>query len=208
MRLTWAAMSADTTQTRPLTLSEEAWALLHDLRLRGFRPAKGGPVEEELAAAGLVLVRGANLALAPAGREAHAAWARLAPGSDEEALARSTYERFLVFNVEFLRICTDWQLKPGNQPNDHTDAAYDFKILERLDRLDERTGALLEPLGRAVPRFAGYRGRLTDALDRIGDDRVWLASPRCDSYHTVWMQLHEDLLSAVGVNRADEAQPE
>lgn len=201
-------MSTDTTRAAIPTLSEEAWALLHDLRLRGFRPGKGGPAEEELAAAGFVMVRGANLALAPAGREAHAAWARLTPGSEEEVLAKGTYERFLVFNVEFLRICTDWQLKPGNQPNDHSDAAYDFRILERLDRLDERAGALIEALGRTVPRFANYRARLTDALDRISDDRAWLASPRCDSYHTVWMQLHEDLLSAVGVNRADEAQPE
>lgn len=201
-------MSADPTPTPSLTLSEEAMAVLHDLRLRGFRPARGGKAEDELTAARLVMVRGANLALAPAGREAHATWARLTPGSAEEALARSTYERFLVFNVEFLRICTDWQLKAGNQPNDHTDAAYDFKVLERLDRLDERAGDLIENLGRAVPRFANYRGRLTAALDRISGDRAWLASPRCDSYHTVWMQLHEDLLAAVGVNRADEAQPE
>jgi len=201
-------MSADTTQ-RPLpTLTEQAWSLLHDLRLRGFRPAKGGPVEAELTGAGLAMVRGPNLALAPAGREAHAAWARLTPGSEDEALAKATYERFLVFNVEFLRICTDWQLKPGNQPNDHSDAAYDFKVLERLDRLDERAGPLVEALAKAVARFAGYRGRLTEALDKISDDRAWLASPRCDSYHTVWMQLHEDLLSAVGVNRADEKQPE
>jgi hypothetical protein len=201
-------MSADIRQSPVPTLTEGAWALLHDLRLRGFRPAKGTPAEEELTAAGLVLVRGVNLALAPAGREAHAAWARLTPGSEEEVLAKTTYERFLVFNVEFLRICTDWQLKPGNQPNDHSDAAYDFKILERLDRLDERAGALVEALGKAVPRFADYRGRLTEALDKISDDRAWLASPRCDSYHTVWMQMHEDLLGAVGVNRADEAQPE
>jgi hypothetical protein len=201
-------MSADISQSPVPTLTEGAWALVHDLRLRGFRPAKGTPTEEELTAAGLVLVRGVNLALAPAGREAHAAWARLTPGSEEEVLAKTTYERFLVFNVEFLRICTDWQLKPGNQPNDHSDAAYDFKILERLDRLDERAGALVEAMGKAVPRFADYRGRLTEALDKISDDRAWLASPRCDSYHTVWMQLHEDLLSAVGVNRADEAQPE
>jgi hypothetical protein len=201
-------MSADISQSPVPTLTEGAWALLHDLRLRGFRPAKGTPAEEELKAAGLVLVRGVNLALAPAGRQAHAAWARLSPGSEEEVLAKTTYERFLVFNVEFLRICTDWQLKPGNQPNDHSDAAYDFKILERLDRLDERAGALVEAMGKAVSRFADYRGRLTDALDKISDDRAWLASPRCDSYHTVWMQLHEDLLSAVGVNRADEAQPE
>jgi hypothetical protein len=201
-------MSTDITQGPPPTLSQEAWALLHDLRLRGFRPAKGDEAEKELTAAGLVAARGANVALSPAGREAHAAWARLAPGSEEEGLARSAYERFLALNVEFLRICTDWQLKPGNVPNDHSDAAYDFTILERLDRLDARAGQLLEGLGKTVPRFGGYRSRLTDALDRISDDRAWLASPRCDSYHTVWMQLHEDLLTAVGVDRADEKQPE
>ena len=189
-------------------LSEEAWGLLHDLRLRGFRPAKGGPAEDELIAADLVMKRGANVAMSPAGREAHAAWARLAPGSEEEALAMNAYERFLTMNVEFLRICTDWQLKPGNEPNDHSDAAYDFKILERLDRLDDRAGQIMESLGKTVPRFGGYRPRLTDALDKVTEDRAWLASPRCDSYHTVWMQLHEDLLTAVGVNRADEQQPE
>ena len=189
-------------------LSEEALGLLHELRLRGFMPAKGGPVQDELVDAGLAMTRGTNLAMTAAGRDAHAAWARLVPGSDEETQAKGVYERFLALNVEFLRICTDWQLKPGNEPNDHSDAAYDFKVLERLDRLDERAGQLLEGLGKTVPRFGGYRTRLTDALDRINDDRAWLASPRCDSYHTVWMQLHEDLLIAVGVNRADEAQPE
>jgi len=200
-------MSADTTPGPLPTLSEEAWALLHDLRLRGFRPAQGVPAEEDLLVAGFVVSRGANVALSPAGREAHAAWARLTPGSAEDAEARAAYERFLALNVEFLRLCTDWQIKPGNEPNDHSDAAYDFKVLERLDRLDERAGALLEGLGKTVPRFAGYRDRLTDALDRISEDRAWFASPRCDSYHTVWMQLHEDLLTAVGVDRADEEQP-
>jgi hypothetical protein len=201
-------MSADISQGSVPTLSQEAWALLHDLRLRGFRPAKGGPAEEEAMAGGLVMTRGADVVLSPAGLDAHAAWARLAPGSEEEGLAKHAYERFLALNVEFLRICTDWQLKPGNEPNDHSDAAYDFKILERLDRLDERAGQLLERLGKTVPRFSGYRARLTEALDKISEDRAWLASPRCDSYHSVWMQLHEDLLTAVGLNRADEKQPE
>ena len=201
-------MSTDSLQGAVPALSENAWALLHDLRLRGFRPAKGGPAEEELVAAGLAMARGTNLALTPAGRDAHAAWARLAPGSEEEALARKAYERFLTLNVEFLRLCTDWQLKPGNVPNDHSDSAYDFKVLERLDRLDERAGQLLDSLGKTVLRFSSYRSRLTDALDKISSDRAWFASPRCDSYHTVWMQLHEDLLTAVGVDRADEAQPE
>ncbi|HKY78150.1 MAG TPA: MarR family transcriptional regulator [Acidimicrobiia bacterium] len=201
-------MSTESTRGGVPALSEEAWVLLHDLRLRGFRPAAGGPAEDELVAAGVAMARGGNLALTPAGREAHAAWARLAPGSEEETLAKNAYERFLTMNVEFLRLCTDWQLKPGNEPNDHSDAAYDFKVLERLDRLDERAGALLDSLGKTVGRFSSYRSRLTDALDKISDDRAWFASPRCDSYHTVWMQLHEDLLTAVGVDRADEAQPE
>jgi hypothetical protein len=201
-------MSTESVQGAIPALSEDAWALLHNLRLRGFQPAKGGPAEEELVAAGVAIARGANMALTPAGREAHAAWARLEPGSEEEAAARNAYERFLTLNVEFLRLCTDWQLKPGNEPNDHSDSAYDFKVLERLDRLDERASQLLEGLGKTVLRFGSYRSRLTDALDKISDDRAWFASPRCDSYHTVWMQLHEDLLTAVGVDRADEAQPE
>jgi hypothetical protein len=200
-------MSSDTSEGSP-ALSEAALGLLHELRLRGFMPAKGGPAQGELTGAGLATERGTNLAMTPAGRDAHAALARLTPGSEEETQAKGVYERFLALNVEFLRICTDWQLKPGNEPNDHSDAAYDFKVLERLDRLDERVGPMIEGLGKVVPRFGGYRARLTDALDKISEDRAWLASPRCDSYHTVWMQLHEDLLIAVGVNRADEAQPE
>ena len=200
-------MSTEIPEVVP-ALSEDALGLLHELRLRGFMPAKGSPAQDELVDAGLAMMRGTNVAMTPAGRDAHATWARLAPGSEDEAQALGAYERFLALNVEFLRICTDWQLKPGNEPNDHSDAAYDFKVLERLDRLDERAGQLLAGLGKTVPRFGGYRVRLTDALDKISDDRAWLASPRCDSYHTVWMQLHEDLLIAVGVNRADEAQPE
>jgi hypothetical protein len=33
----------------------------------------------------------------------------------------------------------------------------------------------------------------------------WLLSPRIDSYHTVWMQLHEDLLLGLGIQRSDES---
>ena len=188
-------------------LSSEACGLLHEIRLRGFRPATGNPLEQHLTEAGFVAARGPNLTLTQAGREAHAAWGRLTPDSPEEVAEQDAYKRFLALNREFLRICTDWQLKSETQPNDHSDPAYDYKVLDRLDRLDDRIASLLENLSASVSRFGGYRQRLTQALDKIGEDRAWLASPRCDSYHTVWMQLHEDLLVAVGVNRADEAQP-
>jgi len=198
-------LTADLNQT---DLSDKAWERLHELRLRGFVPAKGSADEAELTEAGFVMLRGQNLALTPAGRAAHALWARLAAGSQEEAVAREAYQAFLPLNTQLLRICTDWQLRPDGSPNDHSDSAYDFKVLERLDRLDERTAGLVKKLAEAVPRFSAYPGRLTAALDRVADDRQWLASPRCDSYHTVWMQMHEDLLTAVGASREDEPEPE
>jgi pyruvate,orthophosphate dikinase len=189
-------------------LTDDAWAVLHHLRLRGFRPATGGGAEQELLASDLVAIKGSNLVLSPPGRTAHARWARLPEESEGYAAAKQFYDAFLPRNVELLRICTAWQLGPGNIPNDHSDASYDWAVLDRLDRLDGRIAALLAPLSKAVPRFADYRGRLTEALEKIDGDRRWLAAPQCDSYHTVWMQMHEDILSALGVNRADEAQPE
>lgn len=189
-------------------LSDKAWDLLHQLRLRGFLSATGNVVEDELTGAAFVVLRGANLALTPAGRDANAAWARLPQGSAEEDAARRTYERFLPLNTELLKICTAWQLRDDGNSNDHSDRAYDFRVLERLDRLHARVAPLVTRLGDSVPRFAGYATRLAEALDRIAADRQWMASPRCDSYHTVWMQMHEDLLGAIGASRAEEPEPE
>jgi hypothetical protein len=197
-----------TTDLNQTDLSDKAWELLHELRLRGFVPAKAATHESELVEAGLVMARGQNLALTPDGRQAHALWARLPAGSPEDTVAQEAYQAFLPLNTQLLRICTDWQLRPDGSLNDHSDSAYDFKILERLDRLDERITILVNRLAEAVPRFSAYPGRLTAALDKIADDRQWLASPRCDSYHTVWMQMHEDLLTAVGASREDEPEPE
>lgn len=188
-------------------LTEKACDLLHQLRLRGFIPATGMAMEVELIDAGCAALRGSNLALTPVGREAHALWARVPDGSPEEEVGRTAYERFLPLNTELLKICTAWQLRDDGSLNDHSDRAYDFKVLERLDRLHERIAPLVTRLADAVPRFTGYPERLAAALDRIADDRQWMASPRCDSYHTVWMQMHEDLLCAIGASRADEPEP-
>ncbi|MGH8973913.1 MAG: MarR family transcriptional regulator [Acidimicrobiia bacterium] len=189
-------------------MTDEAWGLLHEVRLRGFVASTGKPPETDLLLAGYIVVRGPNIGLTPGGREAHTAWARLAEGSAEEAGARAAYDRFLPLNTELLKVCTAWQLLPDGSINDHSDRAYDFSVLERLDRLHERVTPWLARLADAVPRFGGYAGRLEAALDKVADDRQWLASPRCDSYHTVWMQMHEDLLGAVGAARADEPEPQ
>ena len=47
---------------------------------------------------------------------------------------------------------------------------------------------------------------MSDALKHVENgEHDWLVSPRIDSVHTVWMQLHEDLLLALGIARGDEA---
>jgi hypothetical protein len=130
---------------------------------------------------------------------------RLAPGSREERECGRVYEAFRPLNREVLQLCTDWQVCPGGAPNDHRDAAYDWSVIDRLEAVDERAGPLLRRLAGVGPRFAPYRERLGNARRRLAHgEHEWLTSPRVDSYHTVWMELHEELLVALGLARRDD----
>ncbi len=55
------------------------------------------------------------------------------------------------------------------------------------------------------PRLADYGVRLRRAIDaaKAGDGR-FVASPRVDSYHGAWFELHEDLIQLAGRTREDE----
>jgi hypothetical protein len=190
--------------------------VLHELRMRGAvalrEPAgddggagKAGQAAEGLVSAGFAVVRREQLMLTPAGRQE--ADRRLClvgqPGHDRLQLA---YERFGPLNRNLLQICTDWQVRGGGVPNDHRDSVYDWGVIDRLVALDEQAGALVRGLGNHVPRFIPYRERMRGARRRVEDgDQDWLLSPRIDSYHTVWMQLHEDLLVGLGIQRGDES---
>jgi 8-oxo-dGTP pyrophosphatase MutT (NUDIX family) len=186
-------------------LAPKAWATLCEVRLRGTlrRPDPGHTGDLELM--GLVVRRGDLVAITDAGRAAHAARARLVPGSPEEAAVREVYQRFGSLNARLLRLCTDWQLRPGGIPNDHSDPEYDFRILDRLAGILGSARAELDRLTAVEPRFEGYADRLDDAMSRVDrGEHAWVASVTCDSVHTVWMLLHEELLCALGVSRADE----
>ncbi len=177
--------------------------VLHELRIRGTA-ADDGEVADRLVDAGFAVRRREVLMLTPAGR-AEADVAFRLEGESEEAVL-GAYERFLPLNRTLLQICTDWQLRPGHVPNDHADKPYDWAVVDRLVALDEQTGPVVRGLGRRVSRFAQYRDRLRGARRRVQDDEHdWLLSPRIDSYHTVWMQLHEDLLLGLGLDRAEES---
>ncbi|MEU4556913.1 transcriptional regulator [Actinoplanes sp. NPDC023936] len=112
----------------------------------------------------------------------------------------AAFERFLVLNPELLDLCTAWQMR-GAGVNDHTDPGYDQRILTRVADLDDRAGAVLATLTSALPRFGRYRVRLGEALDRVRAGELQHLADSMESYHTVWFQLHEDLLATLGIPR-------
>jgi hypothetical protein len=143
--------------------------------------------------------------LTPQGRAEHEK--RLADELDA-AGARAEVERryaeFTRLNAPVLQVCTDWQLRDGGL-NDHGDRAYDAEVVDRLGDLHEQAQPLLAGLAAALPRFAGYRDRLRTAVDRVrAGEREWFDKPLIDSFHSVWFELHEDLLATLGLERAAE----
>jgi len=117
---------------------------------------------------------------------------------------RAGFERFLVLNPELLDLCTAWQLRPVDGTftvNDHTDPAYDARVLDRFADLDGRFAPVGDELAAVLPRFGRYRPRLTGALERAAAGEREFVTDGTASYHTVWAELHEDLLVTLGLPR-------
>lgn len=116
------------------------------------------------------------------------------------------YERFDEPNAALKSLMTRWQLKADNLPNDHGDSEYDAAVLDDLVRLDVVFQPLLTQMVEVAPRLGHYPPRFADALSRIaGGDHSWFAKPLADSYHTVWFELHEELIGLAGLSRVEEA---
>jgi DNA-binding MarR family transcriptional regulator len=191
--------------------------LLQAVRLKGrVRPADlAATLDEdasvvnatikELAEAGL-LTDGKAVRLSPEGR------ARLTEllaeergGIDGDAFAR-TYDEFRGVNRDFKSLVALWQLKDG-EPNDHTDADYDAAVLGRLDGVHDAVLPVLAAASRQLPRLDAYTAKLSAALKKIqAGDTTWFTRPIVDSYHTVWFEMHEELIGAAGLTREDEAR--
>lgn len=120
---------------------------------------------------------------------------------DEVAAA---YRGFLAVNKELLSVCTDWQVRDG-AVNDHADAVYDKGVVARLRDVHDRITPVCRDLAGALERFASYGPRLNNALEQVeAGGAEWFTKPVIDSYHTVWFELHEDLLSTLGIERSKE----
>lgn len=121
------------------------------------------------------------------------------------------HHEFLPLNQRFGETCTQWQLRPTRldplAANDHTDWAWDERVRRRLTSLGAAVGQLCTRLADLLHRFDGYGERYAAALAHVDAGRPrWVDAPEVDSCHTVWVQLHEDLLATLGTPRGQDAE--
>jgi hypothetical protein len=126
--------------------------------------------------------------------------------SGQQAVVDVGYQAFLAVNRRLLEVCSAWQVKDGGmQPNDHTDESYDHKVVQALVDVHGDAAPICASLGGALERFSPYGVRLHAALERVlAGEGDWFTAPLIDSYHTVWFQLHEDLLVSLGIERGGD----
>lgn len=175
--------------------------------MSGLTGEELAPVLESLVADGLALRRDAGrisgTMLTPAGRDEHASLGAQQPVSpDAQQAVTVFYDTFTPVNSDFKAVCAAWQVRPDGTANDHGDAGYDAEVVADLGSVHERISVLLDQVGPAVPRLGRYRDRLTAALGRVqSGDQEAFARPMYDSYHDIWMELHQDLLLTAGRER-------
>ena len=191
--------------------------LLQAVRLKGrARPADlaataGVPEADGLAEltrlgeAGLIEIR-ALVRITPAGRDRLSELLAAERAAADGAAVTVPYSAFRAVNADFKALVVDWQLRDG-EPNPHTDADYDAAVIARLAELHERVRPILASAAEQIPRLGRYAGKLSDALTKVrAGERSWFTKPIADSYHTVWFELHEELILVAGMTREAEAE--
>ena len=184
-------------------------AVLQAVRLKGrvsrddLAATLGGDfvdVVDRLVGSGLLL-DGPTLRLSPEGRGRLEGLLADERSHVDAAAVLAAYDEFRSVNAEFKALVTDWQLRDG-QPNTHEDTRYDAAVLARLDDVHRRVTPIIAAAAAQLPRLNRYSVKLQTALDNIhAGETMWLARPLIDSYHTVWFELHEELILAAGRTR-------
>jgi hypothetical protein len=202
-------------------VSELELLALHGLAVKKAGPAEAvadllGQPESEVASAldaaaadGRVMAAKGTYMVTPAGRS----WLDERYPQEFAELranpeAAAAYERFERINRELLALFTDWQMVPAGServPNDHSDAHYDHGVIDRLGQQHERAERPLGQFAELEPRLGQYWRRLDAAHDRVlAGEHDFVSGARVDSYHTVWFELHEDLLRMLGREREEQ----
>ena len=124
--------------------------------------------------------------------------------------ASAALDAFLPLDHRIKTVVTAWQMtEVDGAPvlNDHSDEVYDAAVLADFSALHQDAVTWIEPLSAGLPRLVDYSSRLQCAAALVAEgDHMFIASPRVDSYHSIWFELHEDLILLAGRTRADEVE--
>ncbi|TDJ66475.1 MAG: hypothetical protein E2O35_05660 [Proteobacteria bacterium] len=168
-------------------------------------------VAAELAAAetrGRVVAVDEKYMLSPAGQMIlFGEYSRFYADLADDTAFNEAYAGFEVINAELKALITDWQtleLAGKRVVNDHSNREYDDDVIARLGDLHERFEPLVDAMIASQPRFEWYKSKLSSALDQAEDGAVeWVSDAKIESYHSVWFEMHEDLLRILGHERED-----
>jgi len=126
----------------------------------------------------------------------------------DQASADLVYQEFMRLDAGFKRLVTDWQVRVADGrmvANDHTNTAHDDAVRFRLRAFHQETMELMPKICAFAPRLEPFKMRFARAAAAVSaGDGSMIASPLKDSYHTVWFELHEELIHLSGRNRATE----
>lgn len=176
-------------------VGDEALPALHAVALRGNVAEVPGGMADALLDADLVMHTPAGYLLTEAGHRRHdELLAAEREGIDTDRMGQ-IYQRFLAVNASV----------KSASATPATDDDSRFELLGELGELVERAGSTLKRTAELLPRFGGYQPRLAAALGRAEyGEWEYLTSPKVDSVHTVWMEIHEDYLQTLGRSREEE----
>jgi hypothetical protein len=178
----------------------------------GLDPARAAALLADAARRGRAIEAQGKFLLAPAARMSlEAEYSRVYADLRANPAFLAAYETFERVNSALKSLITDWQtMEVGGEvggeriANDHSDAAYDERIIDRLGELHERSDGFFAGLAAGLPRLQIYQAKLLQALEKAEDGAVeWVSDARIESYHTVWFELHEDLLRILGRQRVE-----
>jgi pyruvate,orthophosphate dikinase len=209
--------AAGTTGAGPAATADECLAVLG---IKGFASAEAighavlcgleetQPLLQDLVEHGLATPVAGAYRITDAGKDR----CRELLAADQEAVgmefAGGSLDAFLAIDHEVKVTVTDWQLRShgdASAVNDHSDPDYDAAVLARLASVHADAVAWIAGLAERWPRAARYRARLDRAIGlALEGDHRYVASPRVDSYHGIWFELHEELILLAGRTRDEE----
>lgn len=121
-------------------------------------------------------------------------------GSEVRRVLEATANNFESVNSRFVHLISQWQLQSSSCGSDISSG-----VARELAEIAKTLSDLMAELVENLPRFGRYPSQFSTALEKArSGETQWIAGVGRLSCHTVWAELHEDLLSSLGRDRSLE----